>query len=247
VIRLPHIANFDDFDPLRAEPGVGLRYISSAALLGQPDAVILPGTKSTVADLEWLRTQGFAGAIHTLAKQGVAIVGICGGYQMLGRMIRDPHEVESRHSGIPGLAMLPVETTFEITKATYQVTAKVSGGPRWLSILAGQEVEGYEIHLGRSSGSIPWLEINRRNGQAVSLPDGAVSADGKVWGCYLHGLFANATLRRAWIGSLRNNSPKPALGNAPLASLHDSLEQLADAVEGALDMNQLTAILQEQN
>jgi adenosylcobyric acid synthase len=131
VIRLPHIANFDDFDPLRAEPGVGVRYVSSARELGAPRAVILPGTKSTIADLAWLRATGLAEAICTFVDRGGAVAGVCGGYQMLGRVIRDPEGVESPAGEVAGLGLLPVETTFAQEKATRQARGRVAGGPGW--------------------------------------------------------------------------------------------------------------------
>ena len=247
VIRLPHIANFDDFDPLRTEAGVGLRYVQTAAALGRPNAIILPGTKSTIADLAWLRTEGIADAIRTLAAQGTAVVGICGGYQMLGRVIRDTAHVESQNGAAPGLGLLPVETLFEAAKATFQVRARVLGGPGWLGTAAGEEVEGYEIHMGRTSGGRPWLESVRLNGDPVEGTDGAASDDGRIWGCYLHGLFANPALRRCWLASLRQSEPchsemSPASVSGA-ALLDAALDRLADAVEAALDMRKLAAIV----
>ena len=243
VIRLPHIANFDDFDPLRDESSVRLRYVHSAADLGKPHAIILPGTKSTVADLAWLRGKGLADAIRGLSDEGVAVVGICGGYQMLGRVVRDGSHVESAQGKAPGLALLPVETTFETAKATFQARARVRRGPGWLASAFGLEVEGYEIHMGRSISDRPWLDITRRNGSNVELPDGAVSGDGRIWGSYLHGLFGNAALRRLWLSSLSDSwqATTPAEGAAH--SLHVALDRLADAVEGALDMGHLEAIV----
>jgi adenosylcobyric acid synthase len=244
VVRLPHIANFDDFDPLLGEPGVGLRYVESCAALGRPHAVILPGTKCTLADLAWLRARGLAEAVGALAAGGrTSVVGICGGYQMLGRVIRDPARVESLEGEAPGLGLLPVETTFETSKATHQARARVLGGPGWLGAVAGQEVEGYEIHMGRTCGGNPWLEITRAGGAV--LPDGAASADGRVWGCYLHGLFASAALRRAWLASL---APAEAVRmGARGESLQQALDRLADAVEAALDIRRLEAILRESD
>ncbi len=237
VIRLPHVANFDDFDPLLAEPGVRVHYVASAPALGRPAAIILPGTKSTLADLAWLQAEGLADAIQHLAARGVAVVGICGGYQMLGSVIRDPEQVESGAGEMAGLDLLPVETVFAHAKATYQARATIRGGPGWLAGLAGRAVAGYEIHLGRSHGGRRWLELHRRNGEPASQEDGAVSADGRVWGCYLHGLFANDALRRAWLDSL---APGPRPVSASYAGLlEESLERLADAVENALDMKRL--------
>lgn len=133
VVRFPHMANFDDFDPLRRERGVGVRFVDRVDQLGKPDLIVLPGTKTTVADLAWLRTRGFAGALT----KDTAILGICGGYQMLGREIRDPLHVESPHECIEGLGLLPVVTTFEAVKTT----RRVAGG-------------GYEIHNGISEGPL---------------------------------------------------------------------------------------------
>jgi adenosylcobyric acid synthase len=240
VIRLPRIANFDDFDPLQSEPGVALRYVGSLHELGRPQAIILPGTKSTIADLAWLRATGLAEAIRTRAGQGTAVVGVCGGYQMLGRTIRDSAGVESAGGEAAGLGLLPVETTFAADKATFRVRARVRGGPGWLSAAARQEVDGYEIHMGRSDGGRAWLEITCRNGQPAGVSDGAASDDGRVWGCYLHGLFANAGLRRAWLGSLGT-----AVVAGPAVSLDESLDRLADAVKTALDMERLEAIIRE--
>jgi adenosylcobyric acid synthase len=166
---------------------------------------------------------------------------------MLGRVICDPHGLESMLPEVPGLGLLPVETTFEQSKATYQAEALVCGGPGWLGALTAREVQGYEIHLGRTSGASPWLEICQRNGRAVRVMDGAVSDDGRVWGCYLHGLFTNAALRRTWLDSLRGAATGPAPSAETSGFLHDSLERLADAVETALDMKRLESILQEQS
>jgi adenosylcobyric acid synthase len=259
VIRLPHIANFDDFDPLGAEAGVRLRYVQSTAELGKPHALILPGTKSTIADLTWLRAEGLAEAIRALAAQGTSIVGICGGYQMLGRVIRDSAHVEAQGGEAPGLGLLPVETVFETAKATFQVRGRILGGPGWLRAAAGQEVEGYEIHMGRTSGGCPpWLELSRQNGATAVLTDGAVSEDGRVWGSYVHGLFANGAIRRLWLGSLSvspltpdggkeaaREGEEPRIGGQTAATLlRAALDRLADAVEAALDMRRLAAILE---
>ncbi len=251
VIRLPHISNFDDFDPLRAEPGVGVRYVQSVAALGTPHAVVLPGTKNTMADLAWLRSKGLAEPICAMAARGTPVVGICGGYQMMGRVIRDSSQVESDGGEAPGLGLLPVETHFERSKATFQVLSRVLGGPGWLATAAGEEVEGYEIHMGRTNGGRPWLQSVRMNGAAADQTDGATSDDGRVWGCYLHGLFANPALRRRWLDSLSAPSKEAASaesrGRTGAALLHTALDRLADAVETALNMQELESILEENH
>ena len=167
VIRLPRIANFDDFDPLAREHGVRVRYISSPDEVAGADAIIIPGTKSTIADLFWLRERGF-GAF--LAETALPVVGICGGYQMLGRMIYDPMGVESGIQGTEGLGLLPIETTFAEGKATHQAEAEIRGQVGWLSAVTGQSITGYEIHMGRTLGAEPWLTVIRRGGEAVSVP-----------------------------------------------------------------------------
>jgi adenosylcobyric acid synthase len=239
VIRLPHIANFDDFDPLRTEAGVGVRHVDCLAALGRPDAIILPGTKSTVADLAWLHEQGLSEAIRQLAVLGTAVVGICGGYQMLGRVVRDPEQVESTAPEAPGLGLLPIETIFVADKATHQARARLLGGPGWLADLAGHVIEGYEIHAGRSGAARPWLEIRRR-GVEGALADGAVDETGRVLGCYLHGLFGDERFRRAWLKSLGWGAHEE---QSPAPSLDQALDHLADAVEQAIDLHRLEAIV----
>ena len=242
VVKLPLISNFDDFDPLAAEPGVQIRYVSSVQALGRPDAIVLPGTKSTIADLDWLRERGLAQRIAQSAGENIPVVGICGGYQMLGRTVRDPGHVESSCGEVLGLGLLPVETTFAGDKSTHRVVAHIGDAPGWMSELRGQIVEGYEIHMGQTVGACPWLEIVRRSGQQVCVPDGAANPDGLVWGCYLHGLFENADLRHAWLTSLgwRGGGASEA---PSIAGYEAAFDRLADVVEQALDMDLLDRIV----
>jgi cobyric acid synthase CobQ/L-threonine-O-3-phosphate decarboxylase len=241
VIQFPRIANFDDFDPLRTEPGVRFRFVQSDSELGQPHVVILPGTKSTMADLAWLRAQGLAEAIVRRAAEGAAIVGICGGYQMLGRVIRDPRRVESERAQAEGLGLLDIDTTFAETKATYQIRARLLPPLSPLGRAVGDEgiaLEGYEIHMGRTESRSPWLEITHRNGESACQPDGATGEDGRIWGCYVHGLFANHDFRRAWLARLGHVAELP-----PDETFERSINRLADTVEAALDMRRLDTII----
>lgn len=252
VIHLPHIANFDDVDPLRATPDVHVRFVTSPQDLGDPDAIILPGSKSTVADLRWLAQTGLAEAITRKAAQGAAVVGLCGGYQMLGQVIRDPEHVETTEDETLGLGLLPIQTTFDREKATYQVRARIIHGRGWLAALAGEEVRGYEIHMGRTESPAPWLQIVARNGRGVSAPDGAMSEAGRVWGCYLHGIFENDALRRTWLGAVRGWRRKSSpITMAPTvdaqAQVQRSLDRWAAVVEAALDMEKLDSIIWEEN
>ncbi len=240
VLALPRISNFDDFDPLKGEPGVRIRYVRSVAELGKPDAIILPGTKSTLADLDWLRQTGLADAVTAFGCSGGAVVGICGGYQMLGAHIDDPQHVESMHDSQPGLDLLPVVTEFQGEKATFQAQATIHGNGGWQAALDGEILSGYEIHMGATTGSANWLEITQRNHETVNLPDGAISEDGRIWGSYLHGLFANDNFRQAWLHSLGWRGSQM---RSQTEDLQTSLNTLADAVEKAFNMELLEKIV----
>jgi adenosylcobyric acid synthase len=242
VVHLPRIANFDDFDPLASEPGVRVRYVDGPEQIGNPAAIIIPGTKSTVNDLTWLRSRRFDKAIQRHVQSGGAVVGICGGYQMLGKAVHDPGHMESKLDSAPGLGLLPIETTFAGDKATHQASAQVRDGPGWFANLEGQTVTGYEIHMGRTQSSSSWLEITERSGQSVQMADGATSADGKVWGCYVHGLFANENLRRAWLMELGWKGGQVGENANPFVA---SLTRLADTLEATLDMELLEKIVWE--
>ncbi|MBI5653669.1 MAG: hypothetical protein HZC40_24955 [Chloroflexi bacterium] len=202
VIRLPHISNFDDFDPLALEPGARVRYVQSLDELGEPHAIILPGSKSTLADLHWLNARGLAAALRAHAHRGVAVVGICGGYQMLGRVIRDPDRVESAHEVSEGLGLLEVETIFLAEKTTHQVRARALATRGFFGAVR-DEIGGYEIHMGKTIGAEPALQITRRGDREANDADGAVDATGKIFGTYLHGIFDNANFRDAFLASLR--------------------------------------------
>lgn len=245
VVQLPRIANFDDFDPLAAEPDVRVRFVRSPAQVGRPDAVVLPGSKSTVADLQWLERTGWADWIRAFAAAGGHVVGICGGYQMLGEVIHDPEGVESPLSFARGLGLLPVRTTFRPLKETHQVRARVLGGPAWLASLAGSELTGYEIHMGRTETRAAWVEICARGPRPVRVLDGAVSPDGRIWGCYLHGLFYNDAFRRHWLAFVRQHRPAASLADntAADALVEQSIDRMAAVVERTLDMAYIESLL----
>ncbi len=243
VIRLPHIANFDDVDPLATEQGVHVRYVTSVHNLGSPAAIILPGTRSTMGDLEWLRSSGLADAITDLAGHGTPVVGICGGYQMLGQDLQDPRHVESSVTQAAGLGLLNHRTTFLETKTTRQVQGRIMPAAGWLSAVVGQSLHGYEIHMGMTSENAAWLNLIRRGYENMSVFDGNMSKDGRVWGCYVHGLFANENIRHAWLASLGWRKED---GARTPETLTRSIDRLADAVLCALDMEQLQHIIDEQ-
>ncbi len=234
VLRQPSIANFDDFEPLAAEPGVGVRFIRRAADLGVPDLVVLPGSKSTAHDLRWLAATGLADAVRATAARGRPVLGVCGGYQMLGEAVEDPEGVESPERVAPGLGLLPVRTTFTREKTTARVRARVRPGVGLFAGAAGREVWAYEIHAGvtRGGGGAPF-EILERSGRPAAGLDGAVSD--AVVGTYLHGLFADGGLRRALLDALaarKGIATDPRWG----APRPDPYERLADVVGAALDV-----------
>ena len=239
VVKLPRIANFDDFDPLAAEPGVRVRFVQTPETLGRPAAIILPGTKHTLADLAWLRSTGLAAALIRQAESGTALVGICGGYQMLGRTISDPEGVEGGGAagGVAGLGLLPVRVVFHGEKVTRQAEARLCGRLPWLA--EGTTLTGYEIHAGRAETDAPLLHIRRLDGETAD--DGASTADGRVWGTHLHGLFHNDGFRRAWLASL---GWQPVGAGMPYRERKAAAyDRLASALAAALDVGQLDAII----
>ena len=252
VVRLPRISNFTDFDALAAEPGVQVRYVLDATQLGKPDLVIIPGTKNTCGDLGWLRQTGMADAVLKHAGGGGRIIGICGGFQMLGHEICDPDHVESDISPVAGLGLLRVHTTFLAAKTTHQVEASVpdSAPAAFRALVEDHAIRGYEIHMGVTElgpGASPLLIITRRSGLAVDEPDGAITSDGRVWGTYLHGIFDNDELRFRLINALREERGLDALPHDELRRAAEdkeaSYDRLADLVEESLDMDVIWGLL----
>ena len=245
VVRLPFISNFTDLDALAAEPDVHVRYVTEPGQLAGAAAVVLPGTKSTVADLAWLRAAGLAGAVAAAAAAGTPVIGLCGGYQMLGRRILDPEQVESAAAEVPGLGLLDVETTFAGDKRTVQVQGELAasdGAPGPLGP-AGAPLRGYEIHMGRSvrgPAAAPLAHVHGADG--VVRADGAVDARGVVCGSYVHGLFDHPGLRAAFLDRLRAARGLPSRPAAQ-ASPDDDIDRLADHVLAHLDAGLLACIV----
>jgi adenosylcobyric acid synthase len=224
VPRLPRISNFDDLDPLIAEPGVVLEIVPPGRPLPLADLVILPGSKATRADLAALCAEGWDIDIRAHARRGGAVLGICGGYQMLGRSIADPGGIEGPPGTSAGLGLLDVETVL--------VGEKRLAPARGTDVRTGARVAGYEMHLGRTTGpgtARPMLRLE-------SGPDGAV--DGRVAGCHLHGLLASDAFRRAFLAGL-GGAGDPAL--VWEERVESALDDLADHLEAALDVPQLIA------
>lgn len=244
AVRLPRISNFTDLDPIRRAPGVRLEWAEEPAQLREADAVILPGSKNTASDLRWLWSTGMGSAIQRMAARGVPVVGICGGFQMLGVRVLDPDGHESKHPETSGLELLDVESEF--SPATDKVTERTEAvvvcahGP--FAGLAGTAVAGYEIHMGRTrlgAGASPLLRARPEGSEAEGI--GAVGADGQVWGSYLHDIFHNDRLRRDWLSWLwrrRGLTPPPEEG-VPAALRDAAYDRLAALVRPELDMDRI--------
>ncbi|HLC41235.1 MAG TPA: cobyric acid synthase [Methylomirabilota bacterium] len=238
VARLPRISNFDDFEPLADEPGVCVRFVQTPAELDGADLVILPGTKSTTSDLAFLRESGLSDAIVARASAGDPVIGVCGGYQMLGLLIKDPHGVDSPSTETRGLGLLPVVTTFARKKTTVRVHARVIAAHGPFAEARGQSVSGYEIHVGQTEvgDACRVFALVERGGLAADDLDGAMNENGNVLGSYLHGLFANGGLRQALLAHLakrKRASVDPRWGQGPTRM--ERYDRLADLVEASVD------------
>lgn len=227
VPRLPRIANFDDLDPLLAEPRIGLTIVEQGRPLpGDADLVIIPGSKATIADLDAFRENGWDIDLHAHIRRGGQVLGICGGYQMLGRVIHDPDGIEGRAGSYPGLGHLDVETRMDAEKTLTRVDGTA---PQW-----NVPLEGYEIHIGTTTGpdaANGWLIIGGK-------VQGASSMDGQVRGCYVHGLFAGDAFRAAYLKRLGVNSD----GQGYWRGVDAILDDLADHLQASLDMPAVDAI-----
>jgi adenosylcobyric acid synthase len=244
VIRLPRISNFDDFDPLAAEEGVRVRFVRDAAELGSPDLIILPGTKTTIPDLIALRERGFDRAIVALASGGTPLLGVCGGYQMLGESVADPHGIESEVREVAGLGLLPLRTTFATVKRTERARGVVVAGEGLFSGASGLAAAGYEIHLGETVGVLPpLLRLAERQGRAVAEPDGAVGREGWIAGTYMHGFFDSPELRGAMLRNLAARKGVGALSSWGSAARRDPFDRLAEHVREHLDLARVREII----
>lgn len=245
VIRVPRISNFTDFNVLESMPGVTVRYVDSAAALGDPDLILLPGTKNTMADLLWMRQNGIESCIHKHAAAGKPVFGICGGYQMLGRVLKDPHGVE--HGGeMAGIGLLPSVTVFEEEKTRTRVTGTFRGVEGIFSGLSGIDFEGYEIHMGTSS-------LEEGNVLADIAEDGAsAKADGlnsgNVYGSYVHGIFDREEVAKSIISALlraKGLSDEDVVSTDMAAYKEQQYDLLADGIRRNMDMDLLYRIVEQ--
>ena len=232
VPMLPRIANFDDLDPLRLEPDVSVDMVPAGRPLpAGADLILLPGSKSTIADLTFLKQQGWDIDIAAHLRRGGRVLGLCGGYQMLGRRIADPEGIEGLPGAVDGLALLDIETELTANKALVEVSGR--------DIATGESVSGYEMHVGRTSGpdlARPMLQLS--NG-TTSRPEGAMSADGRVAGCYVHGLFAGDEFRHAYLDGLK---ARAVSGIGYEHEIESTLDALADHLTAHLDLDRILEI-----
>lgn len=253
VVRLKYISNFTDFDPFVCEPQVELVYSTNPADIENTDIVILPGSKNTVKDLLYLKEQDIDDSIRRAYAKGIQIIGICGGYQMLGKKISDPHKVESSQAEIDGIGLLNIETTMEKTKITCQVEAEIAHRS-WLmahdnknyklSAMSYQPLAGYEIHMGITSGGTGLFKVkNISSSSGILNPGSGIRLDGSMngncWGTYMHGIFDNDEFRTAILNQIRMRKALPAEGSNTkyLQVKERALNRLAVLVRDNIDMD----------
>lgn len=231
LIDLPHISNFTDFDPFLDDGDVNIYTVNSPDHIGSPDMIILPGSKNVIGDLLGLKNSGYTKIISDAVDKGTMIVGICGGYQMLGKRINDPNHLESSVTSSEGLGYLEIETTLDREKKLSQTKA--------YSPLCDQELSGYEIHHGVSkvSGSKEKPFVLNKEGEVIGV------RRGKVWGTYLHGIFDNNEFRREILNEIRLSKGTKTAKVTHEKGLDDELNRLADHIEHSLDMNRIYTIM----
>lgn len=245
VIRLPHISNFTDFDPLLRQRCVRMHYLARPRELSGYDLVLLPGSKNVRADLRWLEELGWRQVLDTYVAGGGRVGGVCGGYQMLGRTIADPRGVEAAPGESSGLGYLPLRTTL-LAEKTLTRTSGVTH--RW-----GTRVQGYEIHMGQTlceGGELePWMNVTRRNAQPTDGRDGVMSADGRIWGTYLHGLLDEPATLAAFLHELNPNLAEQVQDATEQARAFQERQYdlLAEHLKSHLEIDRLMAIMDHDN
>lgn len=241
VVKLKHISNFTDFQSLSLQPGVKVRYAQTAKEVENADLIVLPGTKNTIEDLIDLRNRGLDAAIIRHARKGGMVIGVCGGYQMLGKKLHDPNHVESRVPELAGLDLLDMEVTFAKEKETAQANGVVDASG-WLASSNGILVDGYEIHAGQNQfgeKALPWLRIGNRM-------DGVMNERGNVLGSYLHGLFDDGQLFAAIAAHIRKEKGIDTETQAPMTLdeyREREFDRIADIVRASVDMDAIYRIV----
>lgn len=240
VIGLSKMSNFTDFKSLESEPDVSVRYVFPNDSLGSPDILILPGSKNTLEECLYLKESGLAKEIQRVRNEGKVIIGICGGFQLLGTKLHDPHQVESTHGSLEGLGLLNTETYFESEKTTTRVEAEVEG----------DVISGYEIHMGRTENKEQqsFAQITSANGETIARSDGAVSEDQKVIGTYLHGVFDNSEWRRKLLNRVRADKGLPPVEEVspPYQEYkNQQYDKLAELIRENVDLDKIYQIMEQ--
>ncbi|MDY4735103.1 cobyric acid synthase [Terrisporobacter sp.] len=251
VVRTPHMSNFTDFNIFETQEDVSLRYVDFGESFGDPDIVIIPGTKSTIDDLMFLRKNGLENQIKELHRRGKLIIGICGGYQMLGKVLKDPYHVENDLEEVEGIGLLDVETTFEMEKTTTQVKAILDENFHgYLENLSGKEVSGYEIHMGitkRNENSNNFVTVKQKLEQKVNYQVGSVNKECNVFGTYLHGIFDDIDFTRTILNNIRkmkNLEPIESNVKSFKEFKNQQYDKLADYLREHLDMEKIYEIME---
>jgi len=250
VINLPHISNFTDFDALADEIDVEIRYVKKGMALGQPNLIIIPGSKNTIADMHYLHTSSLSQQIKdAVIKNEIPIIGICGGYQILGKKMFDPKKTESDIGEYSGLGLLNIQTEFAVEKITSQVKGKVLYNQGLLKGCSGLKIEGYEIHMGvtelENKLDIPFV-ISERSGKNIHLLDGAVNYAGLVLGTYIHGIFDNDLLRRQILNNIREAKGwEPIIEPTAITKVlrEESFNKLAEVVRENINLSLIYEIM----
>lgn len=252
IVRTPHMSNFTDFHIFETQEDVSVRYVDYKESLGNPDIVIIPGSKSTIDDLKFIRENGLEEQIKALHKKGKLIIGICGGYQMLGKKLKDPYHVEGEREEYDGIGLLDTETIFEREKTTTQVEATICEGLNgYLKNLGGKKVSGYEIHMGvtNRSNEISDLDnIYKKLGEVVNYTEGSVNSEGNVFGTYLHGIFDEIDFTRSLLNNIREMKNLDRI-ESKVSSYKEFKEKeydkLADFLREHLDIDKIYEIMNE--
>ncbi len=245
VLYLPHVSNFTDFNVFETQEDVNLRYVMRGDSISDPDLLIIPGSKNTIEDLIYLKNSGLEEQIIRLSRRGKRIVGICGGFQMLGKTLSDPHHTESSVEKVNGIGLLDIDTIFEEEKTTTQVEGDF--------LLEGVEkkFKGYEIHMGVTTlneNARPITNITTRLSEKVNIMDGAVSKDGRVFGTYVHGIFDNIELTRTFLNEIRKEKGLDGIDSAVLSFEEfkdQEYDKLAKLIREHLDMDKIYDIVWE--
>ncbi|GAA0766413.1 cobyric acid synthase [Clostridium subterminale] len=244
IIRLPHISNFTDFDALSIEPDVSVRYVETVNEFKTPDLVIIPGTKNTLGDLEYLKKSGLYNKIREYEGNG-KIIGICGGYQMLGKVLEDPYGIETLLEFMDGLDLLPIKTVFEEKKVTTRVNGIIAKD--LINNNTPLNIYGYEIHMGKTTimdEGKNLITINKSNNEETNHLDGVVNDKGNVMGTYIHGVFDGVEFRQHIINELRRNKGIEEKASMPYEHLREKeLDKLADLVRSSIDMDKIYKIM----